>query len=117
MSSQCNTYVIIGAKFPYDTFSDDAIRERMEPYYDSAFKGIHHHDGLCVLRDGMNGEYVIIGKVLAKTENHLNFEQIIEIPHDPQAAYEIKTDIVQAFGDAIGSDDFKVGPIVVSHYR
>jgi len=45
-----------------------------EPYMDSSFKGINHHNGLSVIRDGMNGKYVFIGRVLAKSRVNEHFD-------------------------------------------
>lgn len=66
MSVQSNTYVMAGVKLPFDHFSDEQ-REAMDDYRDSAYHGIQHHNGLCVVDDGMCGEYTFIGRVLAKS--------------------------------------------------
>lgn len=63
MSVQHNTYIVWGAKFDY-TEDDD----KLDPYHDNAFQGIHHHNGVCVLSDGYDGKYTVIGRVLAKTD-------------------------------------------------
>ncbi|HID9808664.1 TPA: hypothetical protein ACXI3M_006725 [Pseudomonas aeruginosa] len=66
MSVQSNTYVLVGVKLPFEHFNEDQ-RESHEAYTDRSRKGIHHHNGLCVIDDGMNGEYCFIGRVLAKS--------------------------------------------------
>lgn len=114
MSTQVNTYVMVGALFPYDMFRN-ADFERINPYTDSAFKGIHHHEGLCVLFDGMNGEYVAIGRVLEKTGNHDFFEYPIRIaPLGDAERQSLHNDIrrlIQLEGD------FSVQQLVISHFR
>lgn len=76
MSVQCNTYVMQGVLFMHDDMeSVKPLCKKFEPYEDSAFEGIKHHEGLCVLYDGMNGKYVAIGRVLAKTENDQGFDE------------------------------------------
>lgn len=75
MSVQVNTYVLCGIKLPFREWEDESAYEKTEPYLDSAFKGVHHHNGLCVVDDGMNGNYTFIGRVLAKTKNYEHFEE------------------------------------------
>jgi hypothetical protein len=67
MSVQSNTYVIVGVKLEYEHFSEEQEEDLLEPYKDSAYSGIHHHNGLCVISDGMSGNYIIAGRVLAKS--------------------------------------------------
>jgi len=73
MSVQANTYVMRGALVPYSEMK--GRYDELAPYMDSAFKGIHHKDGVCVLYDGMNGKYVAVGRVLAKTKNHQGLDE------------------------------------------
>lgn len=110
MSVQVNTYVMYGALLPYTEDPDD----KFDPYRDSAYKGIHHHLGLCVLQDGMNGEYTAIGKVLAKSEESQGLESpVMLIGPSPDEASELKRAISELVPDA----EFEVLPIVLSHYR
>ncbi|ADJ22976.1 hypothetical protein Hden_1162 [Hyphomicrobium denitrificans ATCC 51888] len=79
MSTQANTYIMRGALFTYDEVKQhlgNEMHDRLRPYEDSAFKGIEHHNGICVLSDGMNGKYVAVGQVIAKTENGQGFEEV-----------------------------------------
>lgn len=66
MSVESNTYVLLGVKLPFEHFNEEQ-RDQFEPYWDSAFKGIQHHNGLCVVDDGMSGKYYFVGRVLAKS--------------------------------------------------
>lgn len=81
MSVQQNHYAIIGAKFGFDEFyekvcealglaSRDDFEDKDDLYHDSAFKGIHHHNGLCIISDGMGGKYVYVGHVVSKSDNY-----------------------------------------------
>ena len=117
MSVQCNTYVMIGASFPYDFFGDDDMYEKLEPYMDSAFKGIHHHNGICILSDGMNGEYFVVGRVLAKSADHQGLVAPLVVRTTDNERSEVKHAIEQALGALVCLPDFDVTPIVVSHYR
>jgi hypothetical protein len=116
MSSQQNTYVMIGAIFPYELFKGDEIYDKLEPYTDNAFDGIHNHKGICVLFDGMNGEYVAIGYVLAKSDNHEGLEAPVVINGQIGTA-DIKADIQRFIGDIVALPEFEVTPIALTHYR
>lgn len=111
MSVQCNTYIVRGALLPYADFKDRY--DDLEPYMDSAFKGVHHHNGLCVIFDGMNGKYVAIGRVLAKTGNHKGFDAPITVaspcPHGD--------DMLKALVAALAKRDVEIGTHIISHYR
>tara|TARA_R110002094_G_C4842409_1_gene206340 strand:+ start:380 stop:733 length:354 start_codon:yes stop_codon:yes gene_type:complete len=117
MSVQTNTYLMIGIKLPYDAkFSDDDEEDKFEDYYDSAFGGIKHHNGLCMLLDGMSGDYVIIGKVLKKTESHRGFElgpiSLDEIDVDGSERKHVSS-LIKAQFDI----DKPATILIVSHYR
>lgn len=74
MSVQSNQYLIYGICKP-GSWRKEWEKETGNDFYatfesfmdDSAFnKKINHKDGIFCLYDGMNGKYVIIGRVLAK---------------------------------------------------
>lgn len=114
MSVQCNTYIMWGAVFPFKEF-----RERyddFELYQDSAFKGIHHHNGLCVLYDGMNAKYFAIGHVLHKTENYEGFESPVALLGQPVLDFNVFQRIQEVIGRQLTNDEH-VGWLVISHYR
>lgn len=67
MGTRTNTYVVLGVKLDYEHFSEEQEEDLLEPYKDSAYRGIEHHNGLCVISDGMGGNYIVAGRVLAKT--------------------------------------------------
>lgn len=77
MSTQSNQYVILGVKFGYNQLgenhpklADNASRfDLIEPYLDDQSGGeIFHHNGLCLISDGMCGKYELVGRVLLKSE-------------------------------------------------
>lgn len=116
MSVQMNTYCIVGALLPYKPFRDDKWHDKLEPYMDSAFEGIKHHDGLCVLFDGMNGDYVAIGHVIAKTEDSQGFDKPIEVPSgNPLTEMpELEKKIRALVPNGV---EVRIGCYVISHYR
>lgn len=87
MSVQKNTYMLIGAKWEFKEFYElpeikkDVEKwagwKREDDYHDSAFEGIHHHNGLCVISDGMNGKYVYVGCVIKKSDNYGDIDDYI----------------------------------------
>jgi hypothetical protein len=76
MGVQQNHYLLIGAKFGHKQFyslmeDPEYFRREVEnKYIDNAFKGISHHNDLCIISDGMDGEYVYIGHVMQKSGNY-----------------------------------------------
>lgn len=82
MSVKMNNYVLFGRKFDYDKLRDTLGEDddRLDPYRDSHKGDANPKDGVTVLVDGMNGEYVFIGHVIAKSEEGQGFEAPVEIP-------------------------------------
>jgi hypothetical protein len=114
MSTQCNTYVMVGAVLPYESF--EGKYDHLEPYLDNPFRGVHHHNGICVLFDGMCGKYVAVGKVVAKSGNWQGFDAPV-IPKGRLRPDERKAlDDVLAVG-GIDPASVKPAPFVLSHYR
>jgi hypothetical protein len=116
VSTQLNTYVLVGVKLPYDHFAGDdadADFEKLEPYMDSAYRGIHHHNGLCVLFDGMNGKYIAAGRVLAKTGESDGFNSAIDANMSPELKAEVEALLQKHL--KIETPDVRVW--VISHYR
>lgn len=113
MSTQTNTYAVIGAILPYDLVGGDNY-DKFEPYFDSAFEGIHHHDGICIISDGMNGDYAVVGKVLAKSDEYGHLEKPVvfdPIPNDENLA--LKQKIEALFPD----QSVEIRAIALTHYR
>lgn len=104
MSTQSNTYIMVGVMLSYDHFDDvhDDPFVALEPYMDSAYKGIEHHNGLCVIYDGMGGRHIAIGRVLAKSDDqngNYGFNQPIDATAamTPELHKEVTTLIQQQF--------------------
>jgi hypothetical protein len=77
MSVQINQYLILGTKLAFRKdnrlegseldIDQEAFADMVMKYQDSAYKGIEHHNGLCILDDGMNGQFTLVGRVLKKS--------------------------------------------------
>lgn len=106
---------MIGATFAYDLFKDKY--DDLEPFEDSAFEGIKHHEGLCVLFDGMNGEYVAIGKVLAKSRDGDGLCAPLVIRTTDEETATVAQAIDKFICPIVELPAFKVTPLVISHYR
>jgi len=89
MSVTTNTYVMLGCLFDLKTLRADHpdISDRLEPYEDGTTDLIVHMGGVCCLYDGMNGDYVIIGKVIAKTGPENTFEKPVVIDPVPTSDF------------------------------
>lgn len=108
MSTQVNTYVILGVRLPYvnDTY------EKYEKYMDDAFNP--RQQGLVVLYDGRDGRYIIIGHVVAVTDEGGSFDDVIEIePPKEKLLKSIAAEIKAHFG----LENQKIKYYVTSLYR
>lgn len=118
MSVQSNTYVLVGVMLPYDHFTEEQHENLFPEYRDSAYQGIEHYNGLCVITDGMSGKYVAIGRVLAKTDDqngNYGFNKPLDLTEASSAELrdEVSDLIVKHFGvEAPLSRDW-----VFTHYR
>ena len=124
MSVQQNSYIVVGAKFPFPQFGEDydaeeAWHDKCEPYLDSPFKSaIVEHNGLSVFKDGMNGNWVIIGKCLAKTGNYDGFGDVVHLDGAVQEAIDGEWDgIASLITDKFGYVDPDISLMVFTHYR
>lgn len=124
MSIQVNHYVVHGLMLPYkeahDTMlsyggieDEDDAYDFYEPYTDSAYEGIHHHEGLCVLSDGMNRKYFFVGRILTKTDNYEGFDEPIEIPSLDKVGDDVLKELIKA---KLGLEG-EMKSYVISHYR
>lgn len=114
MSVQCNTYVMIGAVFPYEAFAGKS--DELDPWMDSYREGIKGKNGITVLYDGMGGRYVAVGKVLAKTENFEGFYEPV-LPEGDLSVSELEEfgNVLELANEHV--TDFVIKPLVISHYR
>jgi len=107
MSVQVNTYVLVGTRLKYET----GQFERYEKWTDSAFKP--KQAGLVCLYDGMCGEYIFLGWVIAVTENHRHFYEPIRVKASKELRETVKEDLIKT----CGLTNPKVGVWIVSHHR
>jgi len=115
MSVQINQYLVYGTKLDYEKYGGEEWYDKFYPYYDNAFKGIHHHDGICVIDDGMNGEYIVVGRVLYKTGNYQFFEGAI--PIDNLLTSMEKEFIETAAKSLLNTEEVKFGYFLIGHYK
>ena len=113
MSVNVNTYIILGFKFR----TVDLSIEEGGPYLDSAHEGIRHKNGLCILYDGMNRKYSIIGRVLAKTEANTHFDDPFTVEAD-----SVQKELIAGYINSLLQPSEEINPDqiklwVVSHHR
>jgi len=117
MSVRFNTYVMRGLLLPYKKDMTDDQREILEEYQDSPFSpDTNPKDGLTALVDGMDGKYIAIGHVVAKTRANEGFGDAMAVDY-LTAKYNSSRmlDIVRECGLSI--DGAKLGWLIISHYR
>lgn len=111
MSTQINHYVILGVRLPFPK-KDQDYYERYEMHMDSAWEP--KKNGFVMLYDGMCGNYVVAGHVLASTAADDNgFDEPLIYSMDALAASKVQFDLDRY----LGIKDAKVDLIVLSHYR
>lgn len=112
MGVEANTYVLYGAKLPFDQYGSEEWYEKFEPYLDSAFKEVDATLPLNVVFDGMNGLYVFVGKVLARTDFYGDVDPTeITLPNKRNITKTIK----KVLDIPISSKECKLW--VFTHYR
>ena len=113
MGVDVQAFVIVGAKFPGDAMPDDwDARERLEPYMD----GTPEAGGFRIVYDGMSGEYVIVGKQIAASDQaDGHFEKPISVKGEitPEEYTAVEAKIKELFPD---QPPQPLTVIVVSHY-
>lgn len=112
MGVDVQAYVILGVKLPGDAIGDDY--DRLEPYMAG---GTPEANGVQIVYDGMSGEYVIVGKVIAasdQTDGH--FETPVSVSGDLSIDEHarITAKIKELFPD---QPPQPLSVIVVSHYH
>ena len=125
MSVQHNTYAMFGAVLPYKGGAwgedDDRLYDRLEPYMDSAFKtdDVNPRRGITVIFDGMNGEYIAVGRVFAKSKVYEGFgPQPIAMSADPDLLDMVRANIAETIQEAgYTGPDIAPGWHVLTHYR
>ena len=123
MSVQSNHYVLWGIKFKYkdpeflklfnlkdwDEFAQK-YDQLIKPYLDTAFSGIVSFGGLSILDDGMNGEYIIIGYILNKSDH--SRDDLSDYTQPFKSQEEVETVFLDQFNMEV---DIEL--IAITHYR
>lgn len=126
MSTQINSYIVLGVRLDYKEFNrmfrslcngddSEAFDTFVDPYCDNAFReDCDPHNGLSMLYDGRDGDYVVIGEILHKTPNHTWFESpvVLDFAEIHTKAPKVSERIFEEFGIRESSQ-----VIVVSHFR
>lgn len=126
MSSQSNTYVVYGMSFDYSQLEDhiekvgsEELWEALcEKHYDRAFSS--DSPEFSIINDGMNGEYTVIGKVLAKTGDYGGFDGFVNmrVSHiDKQKTTYFIQDVLNHLGVNMEWYNIIPGTMVFTHYR
>ena len=120
MSTQVNTYVMYGCLLDYAETKarhEGGVWDKIEPYTDNAFKPeVNPKDGLTVLYDGMDGRYIAIGHVIAKTDNHQSLKKPVEIPTE-DTMHPVRVALFALMKELKVADKYAPRWLVVSHYR
>lgn len=99
MSAAVNRYIMLGAKFQFKPSPYNF--EDFEDYLDNHNAGkVTEKNGLTCIYDGMNGKYIMLGKVLHKSGNYEEFDHdVIELPRgtDFNLFVNIRESIMTAF--------------------
>lgn len=97
MSVSTDTYVILGIRLNADIDIPDEVPD----------------DDITLLYDGMNGEYLILGHVIAKTDNDGAFDTIIDI--NPVSFSTLSTRVSQKIAALYGIQNAEPHYLIVSH--
>lgn len=130
MSVQLNHYIVLGTVLPFDWYNskdEDPDWEKVfDERRDSAFRGIES-DKLKIFIDGMNGEYVVIGRVLVKTHYETGVPEFAEGrpvlassiadigPIDVVDVLKVEKELITEFG--LTAREARVRLLWLSHWR
>lgn len=118
MSVRTNQYLIQGVKLPYN--SHQSRYDDYEPYFDDGRSlVIKPYKGLNVIFDGMNGKFIIIGRIIVKAVIDESIAGPIKIPEiDSNTADMIANLINVSFPDPdINFEAVDIGTWIVTHYH
>lgn len=124
MSVRTNQYIMHGIKLPYkQKFDQEVWSERLEPYLDNGYEPeIKHHNGLAAVADGRNGQWIFIGRIIAKSEidfhidGPYSFEQCsTEIAE--MIASLINTNFEELTSDGIEFEAIDIRTYFFTHYH
>jgi hypothetical protein len=69
---------MLGVKLPFPKESD-GLHARFEAYDDNGYQPVKEYQGLTACFDGMNGRYIFVGKVLARSEINENLDGPLDL--------------------------------------
>jgi len=115
MSTQINQYIVYGTKLDYSKYKGDVWYDIFEPYCDNPFEGIHHYNGICVIDDGMCGEYIVVGRVIHKTGDHQFFDGPISL--DNLLTITEREFVEVAVKKLLDTEEIEFGYFLIGHYR
>lgn len=116
MSVNFNQYIFFGVKLPYENQDDDSY-EKFEPYIDNCYKKeITGHNDISCIYDGMNGHYIMLGRIILKGEMDVPFcDEPFKIPElDYLTKIAVAGDIRKNFPD-VNVTPFDVKAYVLTH--
>ena len=116
MGTDMKHYVVLGAKFTYDEFypeDTDECHEKWVEYEEGK-------DGIRIIADGMSGEWVIIGKVLAESSGSRwetgDFPECIVIATAEEKSFELFDKIWHIIPHELRKSFDKLRFLVFTHY-
>lgn len=117
MSITFNIYVMRGLLLPYNRDMTDEQRALLEEYQDiPSSPATNPKDGLTALVDGMEGKYVAIGHVVAKSRANCGLGEPLAVDYLTVKYNSSRMlDVIRECGFSI--DSAKLGWLVISHYR
>lgn len=125
MSVQTNQYLIYGIKKDWDwvkQWEKDNDKEFYDTYEDfcddSAFKKtVNHKDGIFCLFDGMNCQYIIIGRVIEKGSDDEPFVANNKPISFDEPDEDLKFDVMESIQRNFGITDEETKYWLVTNYR
>jgi hypothetical protein len=114
MGVDVQAFVIVGVKFHGSAMpKDDDARDKLQPY----IEGAPEANGFQIVYDGMSGEYVVVGQLIAASDQQDgHFERPIVVKGNitPEQYNKVEAKIKELFPDQPWQP---ASVIVVSHYH
>lgn len=115
MSVQWRTFYIHGSRYEYEDFKKLYKYKEIEDYLISNWdEDIKEKNSLSIIYDGMDGEYVFVGKIIHRSDMYRGFQEVIEVKQPDQLEEaNIMIDIENNF-QKLPSNDIKA--YLFTHY-
>jgi hypothetical protein len=115
MSVNENHYVILGIKMKYKEYSEKYNIEECDSIHDSYTNRRTQKKGdIVVVVDGMSAEYVIIGKLLAKSRESYEGIPTTIINKEVFEDAQLRNELIEKFG--FKESEINLNIIVFTHY-